>query len=191
MIFLLMEENHIRAQSTVADEDIRKIAAGEAGALRSLYERIHPAVYGYALSLIKNTHDAEDILQETFLSIHRAAGDYQPSGKPMAWIFTIAKNHALMKLRSRAKEEPLPETPIEDTAAFAQIKSIEARAVLLAALKTLSDEERQIVSLYCVAGLKNREIAALMDLPLGTVLSKYSRALKKLRAILKEEDFYE
>lgn len=191
MIILMMEEAHLRAQSTARDEDILNIAEGKQDALQKLYQRIYPAVYGYALSLIKNTHDAEDILQETFLSIHRSAGSYRPCGKPMAWIFTIAKNHALMRLREREREDALPEEPIEDTTAFARIKSIEARAVLQAALQSLSDEERQIITLYCVAGLKNREIAALMELPLGTVLSKYRRAIKKLQVILKEEDFYE
>ncbi len=191
MILLMMEQAHLHTKTSVSDGDIQKIASPNGlDALRSLYERIHPAVYGYALSLTKNTHDAEDVLQETFLSIHRAASNYQPCGKPMAWILTIAKNHARMKLRERNREEALPESPAEDPAAFQQIQNLEARAVLLAALKALTDEERQIVTLHCVSGLKNREIATLMGLPLNTVLSKYHRALKKLKTLLKEEDFY-
>lgn len=52
----------------------------------------------------------------------------------------------------------------------------------------LSDQERQVVLLHAVTGLKHREIAALLELPLPTVLSKYSRALKKLRLAMKEDD---
>ena len=58
---------------------------------------------------------------------------------------------------------------------------MEDRSVLLACMEALSDEERQIVTLHAVSGFKHREIAELMELPLPTVLSKYSRALKRLK----------
>ena len=62
----------------------------------------------------------------------------------------------------------------------------EDNLVLTAALQSLKAEESQIVMLYAVAGFKHREIASLLELPLSTVLSKYSRAIRKLKTILKE-----
>ena len=65
--------------------------------------------------------------------------------------------------------------------------SAEDRALLQQALSRLSGEERQIILLHAVSGLKHRETAALLELPLSTVLSKYHRGLKKLKALMKGE----
>ena len=75
-------------------------------------------------------------------------------------------------------------------AAFADRPDLtpEDRLTLESLLTVLSDQERQIVVLHALTGLKHRETAALLELPLPTVLSKYSRALNKLRAALKEAD---
>ena len=64
----------------------------------------------------------------------------------------------------------------------------EDRIVLAAAINSLGDEERQIVTLHALTGMKHREIAELLDLPLATVLSKYRRALIKLKKYLTKED---
>ena len=84
-------EDSERARAAVRDEDILAVARNGPDALRRLYEKTSKGVYAYALSLLKNAHDAEDVCQETFLSIYDKAGDYEPQGKPMAWIITVAK----------------------------------------------------------------------------------------------------
>ena len=61
---------------------------------------------------------------------------------------------------------------------------MEDRSILLACMEQLSDEERQIVTLHAAAGFKHREIAALLELPLSTVLTKYARAIKRLKRFL-------
>ena len=144
-------------------------------------------VYTKIFAINKHTYDAEDVLQDTFLTIYRKAGDYQLHEKPMAWIFTIARNSALMKLRTPKKEIGLEESQVENSIAFSKIEEAEAKIMLQAFLDMLNDEERQIVMLHTVSGLKNREIAALMGIPLNTVLSKYHRAIKKLKNSMKEE----
>lgn len=94
----------------------------------------------------------------------------------------ITKNLSLMKLREKKKHQELePEEwdinfHIPDSAG-----NVEDRHLLEAALEILSDDERQIILLHAVSGLKHREIAKLLELALSTVLSKYRRALKKLR----------
>lgn len=175
---ILSEESPIK--STVDENLIIKISEGDMEALQDLYNQSYDSVYGFALSILKNTHDAEDVLQDTFLAIHRNAASYVPKGKPMAWILTITKNFALMKMRSKGREMIAEEFVLENTPAFSELETIEEKAAVKALLEVLSEEERQIVMLHAVAGLKNREIASLLGVSLGTVLSKYHRAIKKI-----------
>lgn len=164
------------------------LAAGDQEALGQLYHRTRTAVYGLALSILRHGHDAEDVTQDTFVRAWEKAEQYRPQGTPMAWLLAITRNLALMKLRERARTQDLPP---EDWASFAidsHDVTTEDRTVLTAALSTLSDEERQIILLHVTAGLKHREIAQLLELPLSTVLSKYRRALSKLKQKLEGGD---
>lgn len=169
------------------DNFISEIAQGSREALAGLYGKTHAAVYGFALSILKNAQDAEDVLQDCYLQIWQGASGYRSQGKPMAWIFTITRRLSLMKLRDR--DRTIPMTPEDWQTQFADQPDLtrEDRLTLEALLTVLSDEERQIVVLHAFTGLKHRETAALLELPLPTVLSKYNRALKKLRAAMKEE----
>lgn len=160
---------------------------GDQEALAQLYHRTRTAVFGLALSYLKNRHDAEDVTQDTFVRAWENAPSYRPQGKPMAWLLTIARNLSLMKLREKDRTESLPE---EDWALPGPDDALttEDRTVLSAAMSVLEDEEQQIVLLHAVTGLKHREIAESLSLPLSTVLSKYHRALKKLRRKLEGGD---
>lgn len=165
---------------------ITAMAEGRKDAVAGLFQQTKAAVYGFSLSILKNMQDAEDVLQDTYIKIYRASGNYKPNGNPMPWIFTIARNLSLMKLRERKKIEIIPwegwNWPDDGSPITAEDKLI-----LAAAMETLSEEERQIIMLHAVAGFKHREIAGLMELPLPTVLSKYHRALRKLRIKLQGE----
>ena len=147
-------------------------------------DRARTAVYGLALSYLKNTHDAEDVTQDTFVRVWENVHQYQSRGTPLAWVLTVARNLARMKLRERGKTEELEPESWERLAADSPLVTVEDRQVLWAALEGLTDEERQVVTLHAVTGWKHKEIAHLLDLPLSTVLSKYRRALQKLRTIL-------
>ena len=89
------------------DSCIARIAAGEQEALSQLYDKVRPAVYGFALSILKNAHDAEDVLQDTLLQVWQAAGSYHSHGKAMAWVMTITRNLSYDRLRQRARTESL------------------------------------------------------------------------------------
>lgn len=172
----------------ILEKQLVQIAGRDKDALGMLYERTKSAVYGFVLSILKNTQDAEDALQETYIQIYASAGGYTSWGKPMAWILTIARNLALMKLRDRKKIAHVPEEDWERYYHEAPGLSQEDRMVLEAVMGTLSGEELQIVMLHVTAGFKHREISSLLELPLSTVLSKYHRAIKKLKAKLTEGD---
>lgn len=161
------------------------VAAGDREALAELYRRTRTAVYGLALSYVKNAHDAQDVTQDAFVRIWDSAPQYRPQGSPMGWILTVTRNLALMKLREREKQGELDEEQWDAIPADAPNVSTEDRLLLQKALAALEEQERRIVVLHAAAGLKHWEIAALLELPLATVLSKYHRALKKLRLQLK------
>lgn len=181
---LLFGAGSVSAHS--ADDLISRLANGDRDALAELYEETRTAVYGFSLSILKNAADAEDVLHDTYVSLLSSAASYESKGNPMAWILTITKNLALMRLRQR-KRFVDPEPHEWESVAVSDGPS-EDRPLLQAALNILSEEERRVILLHALSGLKHREIAALLDLALPTVLSKYHRALKKLRKFMEGAD---
>lgn len=167
---------------------IARIAAGNQDALGLLYQRTRTAIYGLALSYLKNGSEAEDITQDTFVQIWHNAHRYRPQGKPMAWLLTITRNLALMRIRKQGHVQDMPSDAWESLAIESPYLTAEDRTVLTAAFTVLSEQERRIVMLHAVSGLKHREIAILLEIPLATVLSKYHRALKKLKTTLQGDD---
>lgn len=178
------------ADLTVKIDDclISDIGNGDKQAFRKLYESTYESVYGFVLSIVKNKYDAEDVLHETFLTVYQKAGGYKPMGKPMAWIFTITKNAAYDKLSERNKIRELDESRSADGLDFTEITDLEDKSVIEALFKVLNDEEKQLILIHAVGGLKFREASEALNLPLNTVLSKYHRAIKKMQAALKEEN---
>ena len=191
LMTMMLVENHFKPLRPVMDphdleELLRQIALGSQQAFEELYRATDSAIYGYALSLTKNHHEAQDIMMDTYLKIRCAAHLYMPMGKPMALILTITKNIARTKLRSAGRQIPLDN--LEETTPSFDRDSEEAVA-LEQAMKVLGDQERQILILHAVTGLKHREIAEMLGMPLATVLSKYARSLKKLKKALEEDSF--
>jgi RNA polymerase sigma factor (sigma-70 family) len=175
-----------KSNDEIVDLYIEKIADKDKDALAGLYHMTSASVYGFALSILKNIQDAEDVLHDTYLRIFSTASSYKSMKKPLAWILTITRNLSLMKLRDRKKTIDSP--PEDWNSAFEFLPSVtpEDRLVLTSCMKKLSDEEQQIVMLHAVSGFKHREVAQFLSLPLSTVLSKYHRAIKKLRVLLTE-----
>ena len=164
------------------------VAAGDREALSGFYARTRTAVYGLALSYLRSGHDAEDVTQDTYLKVWDSAGTYRPQGKPMAWLLTITRNLSLMRIRSRDKVVDMPQEDWNMLVVESSAVTAEDRQVLTAALYGLTDQERRVVLLHAVSGLKHREIAQILEMPLATVLSKYHRALKKLRDLLEGDE---
>ena len=189
MCLLMSMEERARAQrpeGRLEERLLPLVGQGDSEAFEVLYRSTEKAVYALALSILKNPHDAEDIVQETYLKVRAAAHLYVPQGKPLAWLFTITKNLCRDLLRGQSRTEAAPDGA-EDDLRFSYVSDPTDRLVLEAALKALGEEERQVVLLHAASGLKHREIARDLGLPLSTVLSRYSRALKKLQRYLTEE----
>lgn len=177
-----MIKEEISCTNRELDRWILAAGKGDRDALRDLYTATSPAIYLYALSIVQNPHDAEDVLQDCFLTV-QSSGSYRSQGKPMGWLITVARNLCLRRLGERNRACPLPEGDLFGAAD----PNPEQRLILESCLRLLNDEERQIVILHAVAGFKHREIAAHMGLKLNTVLTKYRRAIQTLKDILRKE----
>ena len=176
--------------SLVEDSLLQQVAEGNQEAFQQLYQHTDRAVYGFILSVVKNPQDAEEVMQETYLKIWTSAASYHSQGKPLAWIFTIARNLCYMRFRDlkRQADLGLDELNGEETGELClPLENLADAMVLRSALEILKEDERQIVLLHASAGLKHREIAADLQMPLATVLSKYNRAINKLKQYLREE----
>ena len=188
---LTPNQSNFLKMNTVQDDNrrledwIAAMAQSDKTALSELYLKTRSAVYGFALSILRNPQDAEDVLQDTYIRLYASAGSYRAQGKPMAFVLTIARNLSLMKLRQRGRAAELSD---EGWAALPATGSMapEERLLLQSCMNRLADTERQVVVLHAVAGLKHKEIAELMHLPLSTVLSKYNRAVGKLKSFYQE-----
>ena len=166
---------------------MQRIASGDDQAFEQLYRLTFKPVYSFLLSMTANQDDAMDILQETYIRVHGSAHLYKEQGNPMAWIMTIARNLFLME--KRKKKALLIETnelAARDELCFDNIADHETKLFLKELFTNLSEEERTIVVMHAISGFRHREIAEILDLPLGTVLSKYNRSMKKLATSAKE-----
>ena len=148
------------------DALILRIARGDTAALETLYRQTSASIYGFALSILRDPTAAEDVMQDTFVSVMQSAPGYQPSEN---------KNLSFDELFH-----------VEDTHDAYQVT--ENHMVLEKVLHTLTDSERQIVMLHALSGLKHREVADLLGIPQATAISRYNRALGKLRNSMGGDD---
>ncbi len=188
MVMVLLTIADDASRSRRLEKYLKEIAQDNMTSLRLLYEETSAGIYSFTLSMLKNREDAEDALQDVYLSIHKSAHLYTPMGRPMEWIMTVTRNICISKLRERKKLRPLDEQ--DEPAEYPGLVRSEDRILLSEALKQLSDDERKIVILRTSADLKHKEIATVLGMPAATVRSKYRRAIKKLRQYLTKGGAY-
>ena len=191
MSLLSILKKNENVDNKILDAYLFNIANNDKLSLENLYTDTQHAVFGFAFSILKNMDDAQDVLHDTYIKIYSSAHSYKSQGKPMAWILTITRNFCLMKIRQKNKVIEVCFEDLEKSYTINDNIKVEDKIVLNTCLKQLSEIEYQIITLHAVSGLKHREIAKLLSIPLSTVLSKYNRALKKLKVLLIKENFYE
>jgi len=171
---------------------LRRVAEGDKGALRLLYDRLSPTTMSIALRLLSRREEAEEIVQETFAMVWRVAATYdERRGSAAAWIATIARHRALDRLRARRDTQSLGElvhlladsgpTPHE------LVSASEEGARVRRALDALPAEQRSVLLLSYFQGLSQSEIAAHTGEPLGTIKTRVRLAMQKLGGLLREE----
>ena len=167
---------------------IEQMAQGDAEAFGRFYDRYAPLVFGFALRLLRERADAEDLLQEVFLQVWREAGRYSKDrGSPEAWIVTMTRSRGIDRLRAiRRKDRSL--VPIEEPVGEVEGRSVglesEARLTVLGALASIPESQRKVLELAYFDGLTQSEIAARLEEPLGTVKTRMRTGIGRLRGLL-------
>ena len=177
---LLWDKEETRTRDVRIEELILEMAGGNIDAMGELYELAGSSVYSYAMSKTADPSLSEDITHDTFVRMYKYARRYTPMGKPMAWIISIELN--IIRRGFNRASRVVYSDELEERSDESDIAGDLIRNEFIAdLLHILSPDEREIVILHAVSGLKHREIAKLLGMPLATVLSKYSRAIKKLK----------
>lgn len=167
---------------------LKAAQSGNADAFGALYALYAQELYRYAYAILRDSHTAEDAVQEACIKVYTNIQNIRKPDSVKAYFFKALQNTAKTLLRRGAFTVCGAEIP-EDSPAPDNTESLAAdRTDLQNALLHLSEEERQIVLLSAVAGFTSKEIAATVDLTAGAVRSKLSRSLEKLRTYLAEEE---
>jgi len=172
-----------------------RIAAQDDSALKSLYESTSSRLFGLALRVVRNRDAAEDVLQESFLTIWRSAGNYRASlSPPMAWMGLIVRSRALDALRKRSSDRADLMNELDDTLAdtlegdstnpMDATEASEQAFALHQCLGKLDNKQREVVSLAYLRDLSHGDLAEQLKLPLGTVKTWIRRGLEQLRACM-------
>ena len=182
--------SEVSADSRTDAELIGLVAHGDHRAFEELHRRYARPVLGIALRRIGDRGRAEDATQDTFASLWRSAGRFDPTrGKATSWLFTVARNAIIDGLRRRpeATVESPPDVaepgPGPDDAAESEWVTWRVHR----ALETLPDHERTLVELAYWSGLSQSEIADHLEIPLGTVKTRTRSALSRLADELGDE----
>lgn len=161
-------------------------------AFRALFEEFGPRVRNFMLRQGVDPELADDLAQETLITVWRKAGLYSADkGSTSTWIYTIARNLRTDHIRRQRVWQELTEQhaaslPSNDTPADDVVAEQQRQARVQAVLKSLPPEQVDVVTLAFMEGLPHPEIAARLSLPLGTVKSRIRLAYQKLRASLED-----
>ena len=165
------------------------VESGDAAAFAGLYDRHGRSAYSLADRMGGGRGAAEDLVQEAFLDVWRAAGTYRADrGSVRTWVLSIVHNRGIDQLRSAASRRRIQDR-VEATASFSQPSEAfseawrnSQRVQVREALKVLPAEQLRVLELAYFSGYTHTEIAELLDVPLGTVKGRMRLGLKKIRA---------
>jgi RNA polymerase sigma-70 factor (ECF subfamily) len=180
----------LRACRDVMEDLLRRVAERtDPAAFRELYEAYGPRIKAYMMRKGADAGTAEDLAQETLLTVWRKAALYAgDKGSITTWVFTIARNLRIDRLRREVPWQELPEwrvaEPSEEAAPDEALAEKQRQARVQGALAGLPADQREVVALAYLEGLSHSEIAARLTLPLGTVKSRMRIAYQKVRAAL-------
>ncbi|ATV59005.1 RNA polymerase sigma factor [Fusobacterium pseudoperiodonticum] len=142
----------------------------------NIYEEYFDRVYYKVLSVVKNDDDAEDICQETFISVYKNLSKFREESNIYTWIYRIAINKTYDFFKKRKIEFEIN----DDVLSLPEDVNFDTKVILQEKLKLISEKEREIVILKDIYGYKLKEIAEMKNMNLSTVKSVYYKALKDM-----------
>lgn len=192
-------------QGTGDDPDlelVRLTQQGDRAAFRKLFDKYHRRVFAVSLAVVKNQQDAHDIVQEAFVRVHRHLGGFQGASSFYTWLYRITMNLSIDHHRRKKNaiavdyDDAIRREP-EDAESAAEImpsyvnndpgKSHSRKELaerMRAALSTLPEYHQQVIVLREVDGLSYEEIAKIMKVPKGTIMSRLFHARRKMQSAL-------
>ena len=141
-----------------------------------IYEEYFDRVYYKVLSVVKNDDDAEDICQETFISVYKNLSKFREESNIYTWIYRIAINKTYDFFKKRKLEFEIN----DDVLSLPEDVNFDTKVILEEKLKLISEKEKEIVILKDIYGYKLKEIAEMKNMNLSTVKSVYYKALKDM-----------
>lgn len=174
---------------------VERLCAGDTRALEELYDRHSDLLYSLAMRIVGRAAEAEDVLQETWLQAWRSARAYDPArGTVGAWLVMAARSRAIDRVRSEGSRQRAetaagadPPPPPADPSAEVAHRQLSDRVI--AALRQLVPQHRQVLELAYFAGLSQNEVANRLSAPLGTVKSWTRQALLRLSELVPQEEW--
>jgi RNA polymerase sigma-70 factor, ECF subfamily len=189
-VFRELTDHSMNADSREADRAlVARIESRDAEALALLYDRHAGRLMGLAHRILGDTGEAEEILQEVFLHVWRAATTFDPSRGPvLAWLLVATRSRSIDRLRSRRPGKSAGMTSLEEAPEPASQEDVEADAAgreweaqCRAVIAELPEDQRRALELAYFEGLTHQEIAERTATPLGTVKTRVRLGLMKLR----------
>lgn len=180
-----------------ANEDaqlIFRIAAGDRDAFATIYDRFSSPLYSLALKMLANEAEAQDLLQEVFLSVWNKSDTFRADrGSAFSWVVAQLRNRAIDRIRSKRRRGELLEAnapELEPTGSAATTSSklceISERArEVRSAMEQLSAEQREVLRMAYFEGLTQAKISEKLEEPLGTIKARAHRGMARLRTLLR------
>jgi RNA polymerase sigma factor (sigma-70 family) len=172
---------------------LARVAAGDRAALRIVYQDTSAKLFGVCLRILNDRGEAEDVLQDVYVTVWRKAGSFDPTrASPITWLVAIARNRAIDRLRSSAasrRSEPIESAEdVRDDApaALDLVVAAEQRERLKTCLGELEERHSGVIRSAFLDGITYEQLAQRMEVPLGTMKSWIRRGLMKLRTCLEQ-----
>ena len=180
-----------------AAEDLALLAAiarGDREAFSRFYDRFSRPLYTLAMAILHTQTEAEDALQEIMTKVWHKAQAYNPqAGKPLSWVMTLMRNHAIDRLRSLKRAAEIKQEALEnevlrpgESDTQKETERNEVAQNIRATLATLPEDQRKAIELAYFRGLTHSEIATTLNQPIGTIKARIRRGMQRMRADLSE-----
>lgn len=193
----------IKLADLTDEELIARFTKGCSLSFEQIISRYETKVHSLAMRLTRNTEDAEEVLQDVFVTVYRKIEGFEGKSKFSSWLYRITVNAAFMKLRKRKQDQSVS---LDDMCQHAQNKALnieerpsersdivllnkEVKEAVESAISRLPEEYRAVFVLRDVDGLSNKEVGEILDLSIPAVKSRLHRSRLMLRRKLRK--FYE